>query len=63
MTNERSNARMYEYDDGFFLNPETVADDRWLTPLWLLAGVVWLVTIAGTALGAAWSIRHMLRAA
>lgn len=53
---------MYDDDDGFFLNPDADADERWLTPLWLLAGFAWLLTLGGTILGTAWTIRQALRA-
>jgi len=52
---------MYDDNDGFFLNSAAFDDDRWLTPLWLITGIVCLLTIAGTTLCAIWGIRQAYR--
>ena len=57
----RNGTNMYDDNDGFFLNSAAFDDDRWLTPLWLITGIVCLLTIAGTTLCAIWGIRQAYR--
>lgn len=45
--------------DSFFSQHNQIPeDDRWLTALWLLAGVAWLAALLGSVLGAGWIVRQ-----
>jgi hypothetical protein len=52
---------MYDYDDGYFLDasPTGREDEQRLTLLWLLAGLAWLVIIAGIVLTGLWTARQL----